>query len=276
MRARPRSCARCLLARLSVTPRACTLCFSRHCRAGRRARAWEVEARSQPLDGTHTSRIPPSPLLPSPPQDDTYTESYISTIGVDFVRLCVGPRWRGGETSDTRALRGEAPPFLQPLSPLPPPLPFPPENPHRRAGRQSRQAADCACLGFLWWEQGEGGRFVSSFSRSPPPPLSFSPQWDTAGQERFRTITSSYYRGAHGIIVSGGWFGYGVAEKREIKKRSFDLFSHSPTHPPQSSHRSSTTSPTRSRSTTSSSGWPKSIATLLMGCTSCWWATKPI
>merc|ERR1719195_1229363 len=25
--------------------------------------------------------------------------------------------------------------------------------------------------------------------------------WDTAGQERFRTITSSYYRGVHGIIV---------------------------------------------------------------------------
>lgn len=25
--------------------------------------------------------------------------------------------------------------------------------------------------------------------------------WDTAGQERFRTIASSYYRGAHGIVV---------------------------------------------------------------------------
>ncbi|KAI5417187.1 GTP-binding protein yptm2 [Lathyrus oleraceus] len=27
------------------------------------------------------------------------------------------------------------------------------------------------------------------------------PIWDTASQERFRIITSSYYRGAHGIIV---------------------------------------------------------------------------
>ena len=25
--------------------------------------------------------------------------------------------------------------------------------------------------------------------------------WDTAGQERFKTITSSYYRGGHGIII---------------------------------------------------------------------------
>lgn len=25
--------------------------------------------------------------------------------------------------------------------------------------------------------------------------------WDTAGQERFRTITGSYYKGAHAIII---------------------------------------------------------------------------
>ena len=29
--------------------------------------------------------------------------------------------------------------------------------------------------------------------------------WDTAGQERFRTLTSSYYRGAQGIVY--GAFG---------------------------------------------------------------------
>ena len=26
--------------------------------------------------------------------------------------------------------------------------------------------------------------------------------WDTAGQERFRTITSSYFKGAHGVLVT--------------------------------------------------------------------------
>lgn len=25
--------------------------------------------------------------------------------------------------------------------------------------------------------------------------------WDTAGQERFRTITSAYYKGAHGVFA---------------------------------------------------------------------------
>nr|XP_033509829.1 ras-related protein ORAB-1-like isoform X2 [Nicotiana tomentosiformis]XP_033509830.1 ras-related protein ORAB-1-like isoform X2 [Nicotiana tomentosiformis] len=35
--------------------------------------------------------------------------------------------------------------------------------------------------------------------------------WDTSGQERFRTITSSYYRGAHGIII------YIVAQPSEMR-----------------------------------------------------------
>ncbi|WVZ20373.1 hypothetical protein V8G54_007695 [Vigna mungo] len=33
--------------------------------------------------------------------------------------------------------------------------------------------------------------------------------WDTAGQERFRTLTSSYYRGAQGIIM--GEFQFSVS-----------------------------------------------------------------
>lgn len=39
--------------------------------------------------------------------------------------------------------------------------------------------------------------------------------WDTAGQERFRTLTSSYYRGAHGII-----FVYDVARRETFTNLS--------------------------------------------------------
>ncbi|GAB2232090.1 hypothetical protein Droror1_Dr00011112 [Drosera rotundifolia] len=50
--------------------------------------------------------------------------------------------------------------------------------------------------------------------------------WDTAGQERFRTLTSSYYRGAQGIIMV-----YDVTRRetftnlREIWAREIDLYS---------------------------------------------------
>ena len=39
--------------------------------------------------------------------------------------------------------------------------------------------------------------------------------WDTAGQDRFKTITSSYYRGAHGIIVT-----YDITDRDSFAKVS--------------------------------------------------------
>ncbi|KAF9116446.1 GTP-binding protein of the rab [Mortierella sp. AM989] len=71
--------------------------------------------------------------------DDTYTESYISTIGVDFKIRTIELE---GKTVKLQIVR------------------------------------KLAYAGYA-----------------------FGTHWDTAGQERFRTITSSYYRGAHGIIV---------------------------------------------------------------------------
>ena len=39
--------------------------------------------------------------------------------------------------------------------------------------------------------------------------------WDTSGQERFKTITSSYYKGAHGIIVT-----YDITDRDSFAKVS--------------------------------------------------------
>ena len=39
--------------------------------------------------------------------------------------------------------------------------------------------------------------------------------WDTAGQERFRTITTSFYRGAHGVILA-----YDVTNKQSFENLS--------------------------------------------------------
>ena len=80
--------------------------------------------------------------------DDTYTESYISTIGVDFVSACLA-------TLDV-----------------------------------SRPCSD-VCMQMC-----QKIRTIDLDGKTIKLQI-----WDTAGQERFRTITSSYYRGAHGIIV---------------------------------------------------------------------------
>jgi len=45
-----------------------------------------------------------------------------------------------------------------------------------------------------------GGEFKNKFIEYEGSKLQLQ-IWDTAGAERFRTITSSYYRGAHGIIL---------------------------------------------------------------------------
>ena len=37
--------------------------------------------------------------------------------------------------------------------------------------------------------------------------------WDTAGQERFRTITTAYYKGAHGIVLV-----YDITERKTFKQ----------------------------------------------------------
>eukprot|EP00823_Brevimastigomonas_motovehiculus_P000465 TRINITY_DN10580_c0_g1_i1.p1 TRINITY_DN10580_c0_g1~~TRINITY_DN10580_c0_g1_i1.p1 ORF type:complete len:218 (+),score=25.62 TRINITY_DN10580_c0_g1_i1:36-689(+) len=49
--------------------------------------------------------------------------------------------------------------------------------------------------------------------------------WDTAGQERFRTMTSAYYRGAHGIIIV-----YDVTDRESFENvrdwiKEIDLYS---------------------------------------------------
>jgi len=88
--------------------------------------------------------------------DDKWTDSYISTIGVDFVRR------RPRSPNSPPKLRRGAPPDAA--------APAPAREQKIRTIELDKKTIKLQI-------------------------------WDTAGQERFRTISSTYYRGAHGIIV---------------------------------------------------------------------------
>jgi GTPase SAR1 family protein len=121
--------------------------------------------------------------------DDEFTDSFISTIGVDFRFRTVKIGDKTVKLQIVRALLlclaikvqcSAFAPRTPPLPPLPPLTPSPGGNP----------------AGFLFspWPH---------LPPTPPPPCAALPlQWDTAGQERFRTITSAYYRGADGVIMT--------------------------------------------------------------------------
>ena len=131
---------------------------------------------------------PPGLTLPAPfrpsfslCQDDTYTESYISTIGVDFVSPFFEREKRGGmrPLSQTRgpwpACACAHPPSLIsfPHPSAPPPLrPSPTENPDGRAGRQGHQAPDCAWSPRPWacgWGRRGRGRPRHTTPAHPAP-----------------------------------------------------------------------------------------------------------
>ena len=136
------------------------------------------------------------------PQDDKWTDSYISTIGVDFVRRRTHPpRTHRRNATAAPTLRISAALADRHFSPAPCARA---EDPNDRAGRQNHQATNCSRSPGTRAAQRShpalplcaGGASAHHARRRTP-----LRQWDTAGQERFRTISSTYYRGAHGIIV---------------------------------------------------------------------------
>ena len=116
--------------------------------------------------------------------DDTYTESYISTIGVDFVRGSA----RCHRPSSTRPADCSASSAT--------------DERHTRHSHLCLHSCPvlCFCISALrscrCRDPAQKIRTIQLDGKTIKLQI-----WDTAGQERFRTITSSYYRGAHGIIV---------------------------------------------------------------------------
>ena len=99
--------------------------------------------------------------------NNSFSPTFITTIGIDFKIKTI--------SVDGKRIKLQVS-FSQ--RPTPPPL-TPPPCPHH----------SCA------------PPMHPPLPPSPPPARARVQIWDTAGQERFRTITTSYFRGAHGILL---------------------------------------------------------------------------
>ncbi|KAF4799672.1 hypothetical protein TURU_052426 [Turdus rufiventris] len=147
--------------------------------------------------------------------DDTYTESYISTIGVDFkirtieldgktIKLQIGKRLGNSLIlKHSKRVTGVMKSNICARSdnPCQPPLSAQADSQDLKAMTQGFSVVEQSPAYSQKPEPPDSNVTVLSTEQSTRNAVTAQMSWDTAGQERFRTITSSYYRGAHGIIV---------------------------------------------------------------------------